>query len=379
LKGRACFHAKYARFPLEYHASAMVTYRKASLADNGALCDLERRTPLLLGESWIVFDRTEFFDQHDLQEDAVVWLAEEEGRVIGACAGAVHRAPLAGQERLLLYLHHERVDPACQRRGIGGALTTRIADHFRDRGLRPDVSYYYIAPGNAPSRAYAERSGARPWPLRAHHVLIPTALASEAGGAPRRVGAGPIFDIVRLINETHAGKDLFRPYEQVDFGQRLARSRHYGWGDVYGRYVDGRLVAVAGIWDRGATYASRLTPAEAAPGAEVVEGRGPRTPARAEPVEARAAPSGPSRSWVVADWGHGPGAETEMVALLAGLLPLARAAGRDSLVLHLDRSSALIDALSERLPGTVVDALFYAPRLSPPPAPAPLYVDPVLY
>jgi GNAT superfamily N-acetyltransferase len=350
----------------------MVTYRQASRADNDALCDLERRTPLLLGGSWIVFDRAEFFDQHDLQEDAVVWLAEEAGRVIGACAGAVHRAPLAGQERLLLYMHHERVDPARQRRGIGGALTTCIADHFRDRGLRPDVSYYYIAPGNAPSRAYAERSGARPWPLRAHHVLIPTALASEPSGAPRRVGAGPIFDIVRLINETHAGKDLFRPYEQVDFGQRLARSRHYGWGDVYGRYADGRLVAVAGIWDRGATYASRLTPA-------VVEGQGRHAPARAEPVEARAAPSGPSRSWVVADWGHARGAETEIVALLAGLLPLGRAAGRDSLVLHLDRSSALYDALSERLPHTVMDALFYAPRLSPPPETAPLYVDPVLY
>jgi hypothetical protein len=158
-------------------------------------------------------------------------------------------APLAGAERLLLYIHHERIAPEHQRKGIGGALTRAISDYWKGQGEEHiDASYWYIATENHQSRSYAERSGTRPWPHRLQMLSLEPGRTAPL--QPRKIGAGPTFDIVRLINRTHASKELFRPYENVDFGQRLSRTFAYGWGDIYGAFDGERLVAVAGLWKR---------------------------------------------------------------------------------------------------------------------------------
>lgn len=304
--------------------------RVATRSDNQALCALEARTPLVIDGQPYFIRRASFFDKHDIQDRSVVMVAEEDGDLVGVCAGALNQAPLAGQERLLLYIHHERIAPEHQRKGIGGALTQAISAYWKERaGAHIDSSYWYIGAGNQQSRAFAARGGNAPWPGSAWMLMLET--APPAGPAARPIGAGPTFDIVRLINRTHAGKELFRPYEQVDFGRRLSRSPSYGWGDIYGLSEDGRMRAVAGLWDD-----------------------------------------------FVADWGYEQGAEEDMARLLASLLPLARAKGHDNLTLFPDPTSGLEGHLSH-LPQVRLEMLFYAPRVEAPAALAPLYVDPVYF
>ena len=66
---------------------------------------------------------------------------------------------------------------------------------------------------------------------------------------------------VELINRTHAGRDLFRPYTAEFLADRLDEgfwgARPPGWVPVY-RWEDmrviergGEIVACAGLWDRG--------------------------------------------------------------------------------------------------------------------------------
>lgn len=321
--------------------------RNAVQADNAALCALESRTPLDSGDSKLFVERSDFFALHRLQERSVVMLAEEDGEVIGACAGALNEAPIAGQKRLLLYIHHERIAEEHQRKGIGGALTRAVADYWKEQGVgQIDSSYWIIGATNLKSRNFAERSdSSKPWPRPVESVSF-SAIASDE--LPKRVGAGPIFDIVRLINRTHAGKELFTPYEQVGFGQRLSRSTEYGWGDIYGRLSNGKLTAMAGVWDYGASTALRT-------------GDGPA-----------------SRSLAVLDYGYEVGAEEEMALLIAQLCALAGRRERQSVRLFLDTDSDLYSEASH-LPHQVSTNLLYTPRIEPPRGPAVIYVDPVLF
>jgi GNAT superfamily N-acetyltransferase len=300
--------------------------RQATRSDETALRALENRTPLNIGDQPLFVHHDDFFEMHDLQERTVVMLAEDGGQIAGVCAGALNSAPLAGQERLLLYMHHERIDPEHQRKGIGGALTSAISEYWKENAPgHIDSSYWYIGAGNMQSRSFAERGGNRPWSIPLS--ICPIASSVDVVHGPLHpIGAGPTYDIVRLINRTHEGEYLFRPYEHVDFGRRLSLSPNYGWGDIYGHFEGGRLVATAGVL----------------------------------------------KDWV-GDYGYEAGAEKAMVALLARLALVRR-----GLSILLDERSPLYSAMAPA-PAQRFPLLFYAPRIEEPPAPSLLYVDPVYF
>jgi len=105
--------------------SRAVTFsiREATAADNEALLELERCSPLDLGEAELVQDRSpDYFASLSLQEDARVMVAEEGGRLVGVCSAARHCVPLLGKQRAVLYIQKGRVRPEFQRRRISSLL-----------------------------------------------------------------------------------------------------------------------------------------------------------------------------------------------------------------------------------------------------------------
>ncbi|MHB8574297.1 MAG: GNAT family N-acetyltransferase, partial [Dehalococcoidia bacterium] len=63
------------------------------------------------------------------------------------------------------YTHHERIDPAFQRRGIGGAIPRWLQQSWLADGVKTDGNYAYIDAKNAASLAFAGRHGGPgPWP-----------------------------------------------------------------------------------------------------------------------------------------------------------------------------------------------------------------------
>jgi hypothetical protein len=80
----------------------------------------------------------------------------------------------------------------------------------------------------------------------------------------RKAREDDIDRCVELINRTHEGLDLFRPYSHDYLRDRLddgfwgdpmtwfnVWEHVYGWDEYYVMERDGRVVACAGLWDRG--------------------------------------------------------------------------------------------------------------------------------
>src|SRR4030067_2745654 len=97
--------------------------REATDADNEALLELERSSPLDLGDVELTMDRSpDYFASLSLQEDARVMVAAEGGRLVGVCAAARHCVPLLGRPRALLYIEKGRVLAEFRRRRVSSVL-----------------------------------------------------------------------------------------------------------------------------------------------------------------------------------------------------------------------------------------------------------------
>jgi hypothetical protein len=92
----------------------------------------------------------------------------------------------------------------------------------------------------------------------------------DAGRPSTRIRPATVADLdrcVELINRTHAGLDLFRPYTVEYLRQRLDDlswgpkppfwTRVYDWSDYAVIEDAGRIVACGGLWDRGANLRER--------------------------------------------------------------------------------------------------------------------------
>ncbi len=88
-----------------------------------------------------------------------VFVAEEEGAVVGFVAISLHR------ERLLGELYMIAVDPDAQRRGVGGALTAFALGELSRAGMRVAMIDTGGDPGHEPARRTYERAGLSALPV----------------------------------------------------------------------------------------------------------------------------------------------------------------------------------------------------------------------
>lgn len=88
-----------------------------------------------------------------------VWVAEEEGRLVGFVAARV-----VDDARLIGEIAMVAVDLAAQRHGIGSSLTEHATAWLREQGMRVAVIGTGGDPGHAPARRVYEQLGFRPLP-----------------------------------------------------------------------------------------------------------------------------------------------------------------------------------------------------------------------
>ncbi len=321
------------------------TIREARASDNAALIDLELRSPLLVGETRESYDRSpDFFACHRLQGEHKVLLAEAEGRPVGVMGGVMQRPVIQGQARCLVYIQRARVDPEFQGQKVAWNLANELFTWSHELGA--EGPYYLIAPGNERSVAFGGRAGRR-WPLEVRLL----AFDASSAGVQRTddVTEGQLAEVVELVNSTHTGEDFFEPLTVDSLRERLGRDPQYGPEHLRGLTDGGRLVAVAGLWDKGAT--TEQIHVDMATGAETR-----------------------SRGAVVTDWGWAPGSEAAFAGILRGLAAEARVLGRDRIVICEPSPGMIPDP---GLPAAVVAVSLYTPSMDPPEASAirGIYVD----
>ena len=295
--------------------------REATRADNDALIDLERRSPLLLGETTLIFDRSpNFFARDELMEHSRMLVAEKDGCPAGVMSAAWYDTLVGGKPVRVVYVHHGRVAIEHQRSGVAPALAVALFERLLTKA---DLFYWYVVPENKVSLGLILRAAPDRWardPACQHFLLEPQPGGPKVGLTPARPEQAT--ELCALINRTHGGRDLFLPYTEESLAARLSRSADYGWPQLFARERGGRAVAMAGLWDLGATLKLIRTDRE---GKETT-----------------------TRPSVILDYGFEEDAEREMARLLDDIGKLAAAQGRQELWMAIDRESRLYDVMSGR-------------------------------
>jgi hypothetical protein len=277
--------------------------REAGPDDALVLADIERRCPMVLGDTSVWFDRgAEYLASTRLMEDCTIGLASVDGIPAAVSCGAERVVRVGGELKQLALVSHLRVLPEHQRKGLWGAANSVLRKHFE----RCDGSQAYIAVDNL-GMQHGFTGTPDKWPQIVQRVLL--GCAAQAGPpAGRAATPADTGEIVRRLNAFHDAEELFVPYTAESFAARMQRAPDlYSWDRVW--MTDGALV---GVWPAGAALKS------------VTETNG---------VQSISVPA------VVLDYAFEPGAEAELEALLRAWCGALAPQGIDTLVIYTSPAS----------------------------------------
>jgi hypothetical protein len=303
--------------------------REAGPDDALTVADIERRCPIVMGDTSVWFDRgADYFAFSRLLEDCTVGLASVDGVPAAISCGAERVVRVGGELKRMIVVSHLRVLPEHQRKGLWGAANS-VLNKYWDH---VDGSQAYIAVDNL-GMQHGFANTPDKWAQIVQRVELDcAALAGPMAG--RAATPADAAEIARHLNASHDAEELFVPYTAESFATRVERAPDlYGWDKVW--LTDGALV---GVWPAGAALRS------------VTETSGAQT------VTVPA---------VVMDYAFAPGAEAELEALLRARCGALAAQGIDTLVIYTSPASpgsALITGLGR----SIGDFFTWTPGIHPP-------------
>jgi hypothetical protein len=320
--------------------------RDAEFTDNDAFAALWADSPEEIGEWEVIVERgPDAFAQFKLQENVQLPILALGNEII-ACCGFSRRNVLIQARRVsVVYGQALRVRRAYQRKGYGDQV--RRLDGPPASG-RPAIGQYDLMRTQnfavvnwwkkfvpASFADVPEREGAVPG-VTVSISQFPAQAIADLDPRIRPAQRGDLAVCAELINRTHTGMDLFRPYsadalENVldeGFWNETAQSGAnpavdwwksvYRWHDYFVVKDGNRILACGGLWDRGRDLRERWR----------------RRGSDEERVVAIAA---------VLDFGFAEGAEEAMAALLRRFIGRAHELGRDYLAVPIDHLPKLAE------------------------------------
>jgi hypothetical protein len=226
------------RQALERLESGSLRVREATWEDNAALVDLYAHAPEDVGPHEVTVERAPFaFAQFSLQEAARV-VVESDGVLLAAIAESARLSVVQARE---VTVHIPS--------------SYRVREGFRGEGLGPLVQKLTMRPRAGGGMYYYRRRAGKKHRLLARVGCY--AAVSSSGGASgvRLARQEDVETCVTLINRTHAGLDLFRPYDAAYLSVKLDAARTpvpvYDWSDYFVVEEEGQIIACGGLWDRG--------------------------------------------------------------------------------------------------------------------------------
>jgi len=354
-------NAEFVSRRLDWHAQLTrgdLRGREATLQDNEAFQELWANSPEELGEWEVITERgPNAFAQFLLQEHVTVLVLELQGSLIATCAFASRIVNVAGMQLPVHYGQALRVHKDHRRRGYGdqvrslgwaiGAAKPTIAqfDYMRSQNFAVVNWWQKYSPGFFDD--VPKREGDVPG-ISVTVLQYPAAGFDGDSSGIRMARRDDIPRCVTLINRTHRGHDLFRTYTEEFLLERLgagyggshldrwiapdSRRQAYGLNDFYVVEEGGKVVACAGLWDRGRDVRDRWR--HTVTGEEKV-------------VETTA----------VLDIGFARGRDRDMARLIGFLIGETNRLGREFLTVPLDRFPGVAAMLARYEPVPEVRAL----------------------
>ncbi len=254
---------------IERLRSGTLMAREAMPDDDEALAELYANAPERFGDWEITTERRPNpFAQFRLQERVTLRVLEDRGAILAASAESRRNTIVGGRKISAMVQTAFRVRNEVRGKGLSHLL--RMSDGPA-LSWYPMVSYSYIRPENQGAFEWFRAVGAAAggpgetgdMPRLSHEATVYhlTPFESDTDPAIRPARPSDLERCVELVNRTHAGLDLFRPYT-VDFlRERLegpvAALEPESFSPVYGRedfFVledTGEILACGGLWDRG--------------------------------------------------------------------------------------------------------------------------------
>ncbi len=218
-----------------------VVIREAVQSEGPLLAELERRSPLTVGAVSITYDRgDDFFAFARLMEETVNLVAEEDGEIVALHCGALHHVVVGENEYQAMLLHHTRMPPEHQKKGLFNRLNVRVFQAFEGRMNAP---YAYVAVDNTVANRLG---GPGSWSFPALRGML---RCESLAGAPAGLPAKPAdaARIVEILNSCHRGEEMYLPHTVASFAARLERAPElYSWERVWATDQ-----AVVGLWPSG--------------------------------------------------------------------------------------------------------------------------------
>jgi len=303
--------------------------REAGPDDALIVADIERRCPIVMGDTSVWFDRGErYFDFARLLPDCTVGLASVNGVPAAVSCGAERVVRVGGKMKRLFVVSHLRVLPEQQGKGLWGAANSAL-DKYRDH---VDGSQAYISVDNhAVLRSFQTTQNR--WDQVVQRAELDCAgLAGPMAGRPARPTEAS--EIAARLNGFHGAEELYVPHTGESFAARMERAPDlYGWEKVW--LTDGAMV---GVWPAGAAM---------------------KTVTQVGGVQRVSVPA------VVMDYAFAPGAEAEFEALLGAWCGALVPKAIDTLVIYTSPASPG-SALITRLARAVGDFICWTPGIPVP-------------
>jgi len=224
--------------------SSVVLIRDARENDNEALIELDRQCAM--GETiQLILDRSpDFFARSRAYGSFRLFVAEEEGTIIGVGGVAFKTLRVNGTIGPWAYLYDLRVRPSHRRRGVAGLIADALRDAVRDQGV--SAAYSWVVEGNTPSEVFVERRGSVPI-KRCALGLLPGPAGRDTHGFEQIVERSD--EVASLLNATYRRHQFTPEWDVATLYGTLDRLEPLGWQGMYGRRGQGKWSVCFGLWD----------------------------------------------------------------------------------------------------------------------------------
>ena len=278
------------RFEIERRHDFQLGFREATAADAAILADIERRCPIVMGETSVHFDRgDDYMAATRLMEDCSIGLASVDGVPAAVSCGAEHVVRVGGALKKMVTVSHLRVLPEHQRKGLWGAANKVLTSTGTMSTAPTPTSRWTTSACSTASRI--RRTSGRRWCTGSRWIAQPWPVRRRDAGDPRRRGRDR-----RAAERFHDAEELFVPYTAESFTGRMDRAPDlYDWDRVW---------LTEAPWSAPGRSAMRCARSPKSGGVRTV-----------------------SRSGVVLDYAFEPGAEDELEALLRAWCGQSRGRG----------------------------------------------------
>ncbi len=225
----------------------MFLIRPFEESDNAKMLDIEKLCPQGNGKYAMGIDKSpDAIARYELYENWKVFVAEEDGKVVGWIGWTVKHGPIQGET--YVYLTEVMMHPEFQRKGIATKLVMEVEKDARETGS--GYIYCYIFEPNDASQAlfgklgYSNMGKFKPCAIPAYKK---TNIAQKF--EIERINKNDIPDVVNLINSYYTGRAHFVPYTPESFESYVNGIPAYGLENFWVVKDGGNIVACAGLWD----------------------------------------------------------------------------------------------------------------------------------